>query len=222
MLLEERRPKRSILSSWRNWLFALLFGLSICISDIRFHASATAQAEPEEDSPFSIAMLDSDVFAGEVDAASPPDAEMAEARDFVPPAEPLLLPYDRIIHEAAGLYGLDPDLIAAVIMTESQFNPGAVSKKGAKGLMQIMPVTAGALELGNVYSPEENIHGGSRHLKWLLDRFEGNKRLALAAYNAGLQNVLTYNGVPPFPETQAYVTKVLGCYSAIKSASIEF
>jgi hypothetical protein len=219
MLLEEGRPARRRLSNWKNWIYALSLGLLVCVSDIRLpadagHGDEVASAETEiGTSAFA------EYFTGESD-----DMRVADlpATDFIPPGEPALLPFDRIIHEAAGRYGLDPNLIAAVIMTESQFNPGAVSKKGAKGLMQIMPVTAYALDMTNVYCPEENIDAGSRHLKWLLGRFDGDVRLALAAYNAGLQNVLTYKGVPPYRETQDYIVKVMEHYSAIRDASIAF
>jgi soluble lytic murein transglycosylase-like protein len=219
MLLEEDRPRRTFLCHWHNWVLALLLGPLVCISDIRFQAGADSPSDADDAGPFRLALSDSDFFTGDVD-----DGRVADVpgSDFTPPGEPVLMPFDRIIHEAAGRYDLDPDLIAAVIMAESQFNPGAVSKKGAKGLMQIMPVTAGALDVTNLHSPEENIDGGSRHLRWLIERLRGDTRLALAAYNAGLQPVLTYNGVPPYPETQAYVTKVMEFYSAIKGASLAF
>jgi soluble lytic murein transglycosylase-like protein len=219
MLLEDSRPARGVACSWKNWAFALALGLLVCVSDIRLpgeavHAGAAANVEA-----VAGVLASSDFFTGDMDDLRVVDMQ---ATDFVPPGEPALLPFDRIIHEAAGRYGLDANLIAAVIMAESQFNPGALSKKGAKGLMQIMPVTADALYMTNVYCPAENIDAGSRHLKWLLGRFDGDVRLALAAYNAGLQNVMNYKGVPPYPETQAYIVKVMGHYSAIKNASVAF
>jgi soluble lytic murein transglycosylase-like protein len=88
--------------------------------------------------------------------------------------------------------------------------------------MQLMPVTADALNVADVYSPEENVNAGVRHLRWLLDRFDGDLRMALAAYNAGPQNVLRHDGIPPFPETKAYVRKVLDYYSGLKNDSLEF
>jgi soluble lytic murein transglycosylase-like protein len=88
--------------------------------------------------------------------------------------------------------------------------------------MQLMPVTADALEVADIYSPEENVNAGVRHLRWLLDRFDGDLRMALAAYNAGVQNVLRHDGVPPFPETRAYVTRVLEYYAGIKNDTLEF
>jgi soluble lytic murein transglycosylase-like protein len=141
---------------------------------------------------------------------------------YVPTGEPELLPYDQLIHEAAGRHDVDAELILAIIMAESQLNPRAKSKRGAKGLMQLMPVTADALDVANIYNPEENINAGTRHFRGLLDRFDGDVKLALAAYNAGEQNVLRYNGVPPYPETQAYVARVLYYYEALRQDTIDF
>ena len=125
-----------------------------------------------------------------------------------------------VIQEAAARYDVDPDLVAAIIMTESRFNPGALSSRGAGGLMQIMPVTAESLQLNDVYDPGENIHAGTRYLRWLLTRLDDDVALALAAYNAGLRKVQTYQGIPPYRETEAYVDKVMQCYRAIKYRSI--
>ena len=219
MLLEATRPARGVSGIWKNWLFALALGLLVCVSDIRRPGDAARARDGSEVETAEAGSAASESLIADIDDVRLIDASEA---DYIPPGEPALLPFDRIIHEAAGRYGLDPNLIAAVIMAESQFNPAAKSKKGAKGLMQIMPVTADALDMTNVYCPEENIDAGSRHLKWLMERFDGNIRLALAAYNAGLQNVITYKGVPPYPETQAYIVKVMGHYSAIKNASVAF
>ncbi len=164
MLLEDCRPARGVTTICKNSIFALILGLLVCVSDIRLpgdvlHAEDVQTAETGA----SMAAMAGDP-AGDADDLRFLDVTMATAVD--PQGEPEPLPFDRIIHEAAGRYGLDANLIAAVIMAESQFNPSAVSKKGAKGLMQIMPVTADALDMTNVYCPEENIHAGSRHLKW--------------------------------------------------------
>ncbi len=117
--------------------------------------------------------------------------------------------YDSTIRQAASTYSLSPNLIKSVIMAESSGNPLARSPKNAMGLMQIMPDTAKMLNLKNPWDPNENIMKGSQYLAKLLERFDQNEELALAAYNAGPGNVEKYQGIPPFPETQHYVTKVL-------------
>jgi soluble lytic murein transglycosylase-like protein len=114
-----------------------------------------------------------------------------------------------IIKEAADRYGVAEDVIAAVIEAESQFNPRAVSRRGAQGLMQLMPDTAASLGVEDPFSPRENIHGGVRHLRSLMDRFDNNLPLALAAYNAGHVAVIHYGGIPPYPQTRAYVSRIL-------------
>ncbi len=114
-----------------------------------------------------------------------------------------------IIKEAADRYGVAEDLIAAVIEAESQFNPRAVSRRGARGLMQLMPDTAASLGVEDPFSPRENIHGGVRHLRSLMDRFDNNVPLALAAYNAGHVAVIHHGGIPPYPQTRAYVNRIL-------------
>lgn len=114
-----------------------------------------------------------------------------------------------IIKEAADRYGLDEALIAAVIEAESQFNPRAVSRRGAQGLMQLMPDTAASLGVEDPFSPRENIYGGVRHLRSLMDRFDNNVPLALAAYNAGHVAVINHRGIPPYPQTRAYVSRIL-------------
>lgn len=113
------------------------------------------------------------------------------------------------IKEAAMRHGLHPALVESVIRVESAFNPWAVSPKGARGLMQLMPQTASSLGVRDVFDPRQNIEGGVRHLRYLVDRYPGNLPLALAAYNAGENAVNTYRGIPPYAETQQYVRKVL-------------
>jgi len=117
--------------------------------------------------------------------------------------------YGQEIREAASRHGVSEDLVSAVIRVESGYNPHAVSPKGARGLMQLMPGTASLLGVRNSFDPRENIDGGVRHLRGLLDRFPNNLPLALAAYNAGEQAVTLYRGIPPYAETQGYVARIL-------------
>ena len=117
--------------------------------------------------------------------------------------------FEPIINSCALQYGVDKSLVKAVIQAESGYNPNALSRKGAAGLMQLMPKTAQGLKVSNSFDPSENIRGGVRYLRFLLDTFKGDEALALAAYNAGLSKVSQYGGVPPYEETRNYVGKVL-------------
>lgn len=119
---------------------------------------------------------------------------------------------ESIAKAAAHKYSLDESLLFAVIKQESGFNSKAVSSAGAKGLMQLMPGTAKSLGVSDVFDPVQNINGGAKHLRGLLNRYKGNLILALAAYNAGEGNVDKYGGVPPFKETQNYVKSILANY----------
>lgn len=116
---------------------------------------------------------------------------------------------EEIIRSASERYGVDNHLVRAVIKAESDFNSQARSHKGAQGLMQLMPETARLHNVSKVYDPDENIDGGVRHLRLLLDRYQGDLRLTLAAYNAGIKAVEKYGGVPPYPETREYIRRVL-------------
>ncbi len=120
--------------------------------------------------------------------------------------------FDDLIEKEADGYGLDQALVKAVVRVESDFNDRAVSPAGAMGLMQLMPQTASDLGVTNPFSPEENVRGGVRYLRSLLDVLHNDLKLALAAYNAGLQRVLRHGTIPPIRETERYVEKVLHFY----------
>ena len=117
--------------------------------------------------------------------------------------------YESLINRYALQYGVDTSLVKAVIHAESGYNPNAVSRKGAQGLMQLMPKTAEHLKVADSFDPAQNIRGGVKYLRFLLDTCKGDETMALAAYNAGLSRVAQYNGVPPYAETRNYVDKVL-------------
>jgi soluble lytic murein transglycosylase-like protein len=124
--------------------------------------------------------------------------------------------YDSIIKKASSKYGVDFSLVKAVIQVESGFDPGAVSRKGAKGLMQIMPQNYTSLNVTDPFDPSQNIMGGTLYLKQLIHRYNNKLPLVLAAYNAGPNAVDRYRSIPPFSETRRYVEKVMRIYSTIK------
>lgn len=115
---------------------------------------------------------------------------------------------DEIYQEASQTYGVSVDLLKAMTKQESNFNPNATSRSGAQGLMQLMPATAAGLGVTDAYNPYQNIMGGAKYIRQMLDKYNGNVSLALAAYNAGSNNVDKYGGIPPFAETQNYVAKI--------------
>jgi soluble lytic murein transglycosylase-like protein len=135
---------------------------------------------------------------------APPDAAPTDAPAPVPPEQ-----IDQLVNQNANIWQVDPALIKSVIANESSFNANATSPVGAQGLMQLMPETAASLGVKNPYDPAQNVAGGTRYLRGLLDRFNGNTKLAIAAYNAGPGAVEKYGDVPPYAETKNYVQNVL-------------
>lgn len=125
---------------------------------------------------------------------------------------------DELISTLSDKYNLDSDFIKAIIKQESGFKTKAVSKKGAMGLMQLMPSTAKAMGVKDAYDAAQNLEGGIKYLKGLMDRFDNNEKLVLAAYNAGPNAVKRYGGIPPYKETQNYVNNIMSNYNKIKGA----
>ncbi|MBV8638439.1 MAG: lytic transglycosylase domain-containing protein [Candidatus Eremiobacteraeota bacterium] len=134
------------------------------------------------------------------------------APSMVPPAQ-----IDQLVNANASQWNVDPALVKAIIANESGFNANATSNVGAQGLMQLMPGTASGLGVTNAYDPAQNVYGGTRYIKGLLDRFNGDVRKAVAAYNAGPGAVEKYGGVPPYAETQNYVENVLASYEKYRN-----
>jgi len=142
-----------------------------------------------------------------------------EARPSPPSPPPRAGGYSEQIAAVAARHGVDPRLVEAVVRVESGGNPGAVSPKGARGLMQLMPAKSAELGVQNPFEPRQNLEGGVRHLRDLLQRYDGDLRLALAAYNAGEEAVRAHRGVPPYRETREYVRKVLELYQPPEAPS---
>ncbi|MGZ3528179.1 MAG: lytic transglycosylase domain-containing protein [Vulcanimicrobiaceae bacterium] len=150
-------------------------------------------------------------------AAAAPNAISADlqpqmAPSMVPPAQ-----IESLVSANSAAWGVDPALVKAIIANESGFNANATSRTGAQGLMQLEPETATGLGVSNAYDPAQNVWGGTRYIRGLLERFHGDMRLAVAAYNAGPGAVEKYDGVPPYAETQNYVQNVLASYSKYKA-----
>ncbi|MBL8111791.1 MAG: lytic transglycosylase domain-containing protein, partial [Acidobacteria bacterium] len=145
-------------------------------------------------------------------------AGRAPSDSFLIARKSVATPFDETIHTCSRAHGIDPGLVKSVMLIESNFNPRAVSRKGARGLMQLMPATARRFGVTNAFDPHENIRGGTAYLAWLLGNFNGNVHLALAGYNAGEGAVARYGGVPPYAETQEYVRRGMLVYSGSGSS----
>ena len=166
------------------------------------------------------------LYFGQDAAGGYVDVATADVRSFEPaaseanaPAGPLQsADLNAIVHSASNRTRIDPDFLTSVIRAESANNPRAVSRKGAQGLMQLMPSTADTLGVRNSFDPADNVDGGSRYLQQLLERYQGDAVKALAAYNAGPQRVDQYHGVPPYHETHAYVARIINDYNRKKLA----
>jgi soluble lytic murein transglycosylase-like protein len=139
---------------------------------------------------------------------------------YRPERKPLFdTPYDALIDEEARRANLDASMVSALIRAESNYQPRAVSRKGARGLMQLMPATARRLDVKKPFDPAANVRGGVRYLRELVDRFGHHPELVLAAYNAGEGAVTTYGGVPPYRETLAYVNRIMGWWQPLPAAA---
>ena len=128
--------------------------------------------------------------------------------------------FEQLIKTCSDKYGVNPCLVKAVIHAESGYNPNAVSSKGASGLMQLMPATAKSLKVADRFNPKDNVEGGVKYLRFLLDTFRGDVSLAVAAYNAGLNKVAKYGGIPPYNETRTYVNRVLSYMKSYQESGI--
>jgi len=128
--------------------------------------------------------------------------------------------FEQLIRTCSAKYGVNPCLVKAVIHAESGYNPNAVSSKGASGLMQLMPGTAKSLKVADRFNPKDNVEGGVKYLRFLLDTFRGDVSLAVAAYNAGLNKVAKHGGIPPYNETRTYVNRVLSYMKSYQESGI--
>ena len=195
----------------------ILFIITSCLYLVMMAAWVSAYDHPEMSPALAEAKLTANAIEQNLNEAKDQHEPEPKKVDWISvrgkTAEAVFHP---IIEEVAGQYDVEPELIKAIIWAESSFNPNAVSKKGAMGLMQLMPSTARALGVEDFSDPESNIDAGVRYFKQLMVKFDGDATLALAAYNAGSRNVRQYKGIPPFETTRFYVKKVFEYYNDFK------
>ena len=166
-------------------------------------------------------IVDDEVVVPDVTVESDKGEPVTYDLSFREDRKPLFhTPYDKLITVEARRYGVDASLVSALIRAESNYQPRAVSRKGARGLMQLMPATANRLSLSHPFDPVANVRAGVRYLKELLDRFDQRPELVLAAYNAGENAVETYGGVPPYRETVGYVKRILSWWTPAVAATV--
>jgi soluble lytic murein transglycosylase-like protein len=204
-----------VLGAATMWLPAARADYAVLRSGQRLHV--TSYEKTGETVQLQLAGGSVSLAAAEIMSIEPEDTFAASER----PKSRLSVPYAEQIEAAALTYGLDPQLIACVIAVESKFDPRAVSRKAAYGLMQLLPQTASRMAVRDVFDPEQNINGGTHYLKELLERYKQNLALALAAYDAGPQMVDQYRGVPPFAETRNYVRQVTEKLKQYKNSSLD-
>lgn len=158
-----------------------------------------------------------EIVPDEVSGSSQPGVPTRASRTPGFPGRPEV-DLNQVVNEASGRYRLDPDLVNSVIKAESDFNTHAISRKGAQGLMQLMPQTASQLGVPNAFDPQANVEGGTKYLRELLEKYNFDLIKALAAYNAGPQRVERFGGVPPYYETRAYVARIVRDFNRKKAA----
>ncbi len=189
------------------WLSILALSLTLALGAMVVVLPAPAFGPPNRQAVATPRIYFKAQVAPETSLTQP--AQPEKRKQMAPKEHYKLDRLDRIIFHAAVTHQVDPALIKAIILAESGFNPRAVSKRGAMGLMQLMPITVREFGLDDVFDPAVNIEYGVRYFRKLLDRFDGDVKLALAAYNAGTKYVLKYKGIPPFKATRKYIAKVL-------------
>ena len=198
-------PPSMNLALWLT-IVAIVMGVVIPSISEEPKTALVAAKEPEIVQPIISGSLQKKLLTAKPDQTLPIISWNSAERLFQP-----------IVLKAATRYKVDPAMVMAIIMAESSYNPKAISKKGARGLMQLMPTTARSLGVKDSFNPEHNINAGVRYFKKLLNQFDGDVELALAAYNAGSRKVREHRGIPPFRATRYYIKKVIRYYRYYKN-----